>query len=67
MHVRDTRNTCEIVVGKLQGKRPLNTHRHGEEDSIQIEFREIGREDVNWIQLVQASAEVGHCTELWVP
>jgi hypothetical protein len=53
MHVRNTRNTCEILVGK-QGKRPFNTYRH-EEDSIQMEFREIGREDVNWIQLVQVT------------
>jgi hypothetical protein len=39
--------------GKCEGKRPLRTPRHRWEDSIKIDLREMGLEDMDWINLTQ--------------
>jgi len=36
------RNTYIILMGKLEGKRPLGRHRRRWEDNIRIDLREIG-------------------------
>jgi hypothetical protein len=35
------RNTCKILVGKPEGKRPLKTPRHRWEHNIRMDIREI--------------------------
>jgi hypothetical protein len=42
-----------ILVGKLEGKRPLGRPRCRWEDNIKMEHTEIGCECVNWIHLAQ--------------
>jgi hypothetical protein len=42
-------NASEILVRKRDGKRP----RHRGEESIKIDLKYIGCEDVDWIHLVQ--------------
>jgi hypothetical protein len=49
----ELRCAYRIVVEILEGKRPLGSHRHGQEDSIKRELREIVREDVDLIYLSQ--------------
>jgi hypothetical protein len=44
-----------ILVGRLEGKRPLGRPRHSWEDIIKMDLREIGIDWANWIQLVQDS------------
>jgi hypothetical protein len=38
-----------ILVGKPEGNRPLGRHRCRWEDNIKICFREIGWENMDWI------------------
>jgi hypothetical protein len=45
------RNPCSILVGKPEGKRLLGTPRH--KWHIKIDLREIGWDDMNWINLAE--------------
>jgi hypothetical protein len=47
------RNAYKVLVGKPEGKRPLERQRHRWEDSIRRNLTEIGWEGVDWIHLVQ--------------
>jgi hypothetical protein len=38
----EKRNTCRILVGKPEGKRPLGRPSHRWADSIKMDLREIG-------------------------
>jgi hypothetical protein len=38
-------------VGKHEGKRPLGRPRRRWEDEIRMDIRDIGWEDVEWVQL----------------
>jgi hypothetical protein len=49
----ENRNTYTILVGKLEGKRPLGRPRHRWEENIKMDLREIGRGGINWIDLAQ--------------
>jgi hypothetical protein len=47
------RNAYKILIGKLEGKRPVARPRRRWEDIIRIDLREIGWEVVEWIHLAQ--------------
>jgi hypothetical protein len=47
----EERNVYEVLMGKPQGKRPLARPRHGWEDGIRMDHKEIGCGSVDWIQL----------------
>jgi hypothetical protein len=49
----ETRNTCRILVGKPEGKRPLGRPRCRWVDNIKMDFGEIGRDGRDWIELAQ--------------
>jgi hypothetical protein len=49
----ETRNAYRILVGKLEGKRPLGRTRRRWVDNININLREIGWDGVDWIELAQ--------------
>jgi hypothetical protein len=40
-----------ILVGKLEGKRPLGRHRRRWEDNVKMDLREIGWDGMDWIDL----------------
>jgi hypothetical protein len=42
------KNTCNILVGKSEGKKPTRTPRRNSEDNIETDLMEIGFEAVNW-------------------
>jgi hypothetical protein len=46
-------NTYRILVGKPEGRRPLGRPRRRWVDNIKIDFREIGWEVVDWVDLAQ--------------
>jgi hypothetical protein len=46
-------NAYRILVGKLEGKRPLGTPRLRWVDNIKIYLREIGWGGTDWIDLAQ--------------
>jgi hypothetical protein len=45
------RNVYRVLVGKPEGKRPLERPRHRWENGIKMDLKEIGWGDVEWIQL----------------
>jgi hypothetical protein len=47
------RNVYRVLVGKPEGKRPLERPRHRWEDGIKLGLREIGWGGVEWIHLAQ--------------
>jgi hypothetical protein len=50
---RKKQNVYWVVVGKLEGKRPLRRPRRGWENDIKIDLRELGWSGVNWIYPAQ--------------
>jgi hypothetical protein len=52
-HMGEGRNVYRVLVGKPEGKRPLERPRHRWEDGIKIDLREIGWGGVEWIHLAQ--------------
>jgi hypothetical protein len=51
--IGEKRNACRILVGKPEGKRPLGRPRPRWVDNIRMDLREIGWDDVDWIDLAQ--------------
>jgi hypothetical protein len=49
----EKRNAYRILVGKLEGKRPLGRPRRKWVDNIKIDLREIEWDGVDWIDLAQ--------------
>jgi hypothetical protein len=49
----EERNVYRVLMGKLEGKRPLGRPRRRWEDGIRMNLREIGWRSVDWIQLAQ--------------
>jgi hypothetical protein len=51
--MREKRNTYRLLVGKLEGKRPLGRPRRRWVDNIRIDVGVVGWGDVDWIGLAQ--------------
>jgi hypothetical protein len=47
------KSVYRVLVGRLEGKRPPGRSRRRWEDNIKMDFREIGIDGENWIQLAQ--------------
>jgi hypothetical protein len=47
------RNVYRTLVERPKGKRPLGRPRRRWKNNIKMDFREIGIEGANWIQLAQ--------------
>jgi hypothetical protein len=52
-HMGEMRNAYNILIRKLEGKRPLKRPRHSSENNIKMALREIGLKGVNRIRLAQ--------------
>jgi hypothetical protein len=50
-HMGDEMNVYRVLMGNLEGKRPLGRQRRRWKDGIRMDIREIGWESVDWIQL----------------
>jgi hypothetical protein len=46
-------HACRILVGKPEGKRPLGRPRLRWVDNIKMNLREIGWDDMDWIELAR--------------
>jgi hypothetical protein len=51
--MREGRGVYRVLVGRLEGKRPLGRPRLRWKDNIKMDHREIGIDGENWIQLAQ--------------
>jgi hypothetical protein len=49
----EMRNAYSILVGKPEGKRPLERPRSRWEDDIRMDLKELGWEDADWMHLAQ--------------
>jgi hypothetical protein len=49
----ERRGAYRFLIGRPEGKRPLERPRRRWEDSIKMDLMEIGIDGVNWIQLAQ--------------
>jgi hypothetical protein len=49
----EERKVYKVLVGNLEGKRPLGRPRRRWEDGVRMDLREIGLGDVDWILLSQ--------------
>jgi hypothetical protein len=67
----EKRNVYRLLVGKLEGKRPLGRPRRKWIDNIKVDVLEIGLNVVDWIGLAQDRyrwrALVNSVMNLWVP
>jgi hypothetical protein len=51
--IGEGRNVYRVLVGKPEGKRPLERPRRGWEDGLKIDLRETNCGCVKWIHLAQ--------------
>jgi hypothetical protein len=49
----EERKLCKVLVGKLEGKRPLGRPKRRWEDGIRMNLRETGLGSADWIRLAQ--------------
>jgi hypothetical protein len=49
----ENRNTYRLLVGMPEGKRPLGRRRRRWVDNIKMDLREIGWDEVGWIDMAQ--------------
>jgi hypothetical protein len=49
----EKRNPCRILVGNPEGKRPLGRPRRRWVYNIKMDLREIGWDDMDWIDLAE--------------
>jgi hypothetical protein len=53
----EERKVYKVLVGKLEGKRPLGRPRHRWEDGIRMFLSETGWGSVEWIQLAHDTGQ----------
>jgi hypothetical protein len=49
----ERRNIYRVLVGKPEGKIPLERPRHRWEDSIKMDLQEVGCGGMDWIELAE--------------
>jgi hypothetical protein len=49
----EKKNAYRILLGKPEGKRPLGRLRRRWVDNIKMDLRDIGWDDMDWIDLIQ--------------
>ena len=56
MHVArmgEERGAYRVLVGKPEGKRPLERPKHRREDNIKMDLQEVGCGGVDWVEVAQ--------------
>jgi len=70
-HMGETRGVYRVLVGKPEGKRPLERPRHRWEYNIKMDLQEVGCGGMDWIELGQGRDGwlllVNVVMNLWVP
>jgi hypothetical protein len=60
-HMEEGRGVYRVLVGRLEGKRPLGRPRRRWMDNIKMDLREIGIVGANWIQLAHDRVQWWAC------
>ena len=70
-HIGEGRGVYKVLVGKLEGQRPLGRPRHKWKDNIKMDPQEVECGDMDCINLAQVRdrwwALVNTVMNLWVP
>jgi hypothetical protein len=53
INVKEETNACRILVGKSNTKRSLERLRHTWKNNVEMDLKETGRNNVDWIHLGQ--------------
>jgi hypothetical protein len=61
----EKRNAYRISVGKPEGKRPLGRSRRKWVDNIKIDPREIGWDDMDWMDLAEDRDQFSGSINCW--
>jgi hypothetical protein len=56
-HMEEGRGVYRVLVGRPEGKRPLERPSRMWEDKIKLDLREAGIDGANWIHLAQNRVE----------
>jgi len=56
----ENRGAYRVLVGKPEGKRPLERPRRRWEDNTDLDLQEVRCGDVDWIELAQYTDRGGH-------
>jgi hypothetical protein len=59
--VGERRGAYRVLVGKRDGKRPLEKPRRRWEVNIKMDFREVGCEGIDWIDMAPDRQVAGCC------
>jgi hypothetical protein len=51
------RDVYRVLIGRLEGKRPLGRPRRRREESINMDVREIGINEANWIGWLNTNSD----------
>jgi len=51
--IGEERRVCRVLVGKLEGRRPMGRRRHRWVDNIRMDLQEVGCGYMDWIGLAQ--------------
>ena len=51
--MEERRVVYRVLVGKLEGRRPLGRPRHRWEDNIKMDLQDVGCGGMDWIELSQ--------------
>jgi hypothetical protein len=51
------RGVCRVLIERPEGKKPLGRPRRRWEYNVKMDLRDIGIDEVNWIQLAQDSVQ----------
>ena len=57
--IRDSRDTCRILVRQPEGKRPLERTRRSWEYNVKAYLEECGWKAVNWFDLAEDVDKLG--------
>ena len=53
VHMGEGRGMYRVLVGKLEGRRPLGRPRRRWDDNMEMDLQEVGCGGMDWIELAQ--------------
>ena len=57
--MKQSRNSCAVLVGRPEGKRPLGRPRRRWQDNIKMDLKEVGCDPGDWIDLAKIATNGG--------